>query len=157
MNPDNIKYIFDSGPIIDFKHYYEDIFFSLWDRFEELIERGRIISSIEVYRELKQRDDDAAAIANKYKNIFHKPIIQEQQYVQEILAKHSELIKFKNIVSGSPVADPFIIAQAIVRKATLVTTERFKPNAHNVPNICKEYGVNVLNLKDFFLQENWKF
>ncbi len=157
MDSDTVKYIFDSGPIIDFKHYYEDVFISLWDRFEELIKSGRIISSIEVYRELKQRDDDAAAIANKYKNIFHKPIIQEQQYVKEILSKHSELIRFKNIVGGAPVADPFIIAQAIVNNATLVTTEKFKPNAHNVPNICKEYGVNVLNLKDFFIKENWKF
>lgn len=157
MDSNTVKYIFDSGPIIDFKHYYEDVFISLWDRFEELIENGKILSSIEVYRELKQRDDDAAAIANKYKSIFLKPLIEEQQYVKEILIKHSELIRFKNIAGGAPVADPFIIAQAIVNKATLVTTEKFKPNAHNVPNICKEYGINVLNLKEFFIKENWKF
>lgn len=157
MSLKTVKYIFDSGPIIDFKHYYEDVFVSLWDRFEDLIENGSIISSIEVFRELQQRDDDAAAIANKYKHIFLRPHIEEQKYVREILTNHSELIKFKNIAGGAPVADPFIIAQAIVNNATLITTEKFKPNAHNVPNICKEYGVNFLTLKDFFKQEDWRF
>ena len=122
MSLNRVKYIFDSGPIIDFKHYYEDVFISLWDRFEALIENGLIISSVEVYRELQQRDDDAAAIAGKYKRIFLKPTIEEQQYVKEILVKHSELIRFKNIAGGAPVADPFIIAQAIANGAWLVTT-----------------------------------
>lgn len=157
MSLTTVKYIIDSGPIIDFKHYYEDVFVSLWDRFEDLIENGSIISSIEVFRELQQRDDDAAAIASKYKHIFLNPLVEEQKYVREILTKHSELIKFKNIAGGAPVADPFIIAQAIVNNATLITTEKFKPNAHNVPNICKEYGIDVLTLKDFFKREDWKF
>jgi len=151
------KYVIDTGPIIDFKHYYEDIFVSLWDRFEELVEDGIIISSIEVYRELKKRDDDAAQIAEKYKQIFLKPEVEEQNYVREILSNHRELVRFRNIAGGAPVADPFLIAQAICNKATLITTEKLKPNAHNVPNICEEYGIQYLNLKNFFIQENWKF
>jgi hypothetical protein len=78
------KYVIDTGPIINFKHYYEDIFVSLWDRFKELVEDGVIISSIKVYRELKKRDDDAAQIADKYKQIFLKPEVEEQNYVREI-------------------------------------------------------------------------
>jgi len=157
MTLQTIKYIIDSGPIIDLKHYYEDVFVSLWDKFERLIEHGSIISSSEVLRELQQRDDEASAIALKYKHIFQKPLIEEQKYVKEILSNHSELVRFKNIVGGAPVADPFIIAQAIVNNAILITTEKFKQNAHNIPNICKEYGVTFLNLKDFFKLEDWKF
>jgi hypothetical protein len=67
------------------------------------------------------------------------------------------LIRFRNIAGGAPVADPFLIAQAICNKANLITTEKLKPNAHNVPNICKEYGIKYLNLKNFFIKENWKF
>lgn len=151
------KYVIDTGPIIDFKHYYEDIFVSLWDRFEELVEDGVIISSIEVYRELKKRDDDAAQIAEKYKQIFFKPEVEELNYVKEILSNHLELVRFRNIAGGAPVADPFLIAQAICNKASLITTEKLKPNAHNVPNICEEYGIQYLNLKNFFIKENWKF
>ncbi len=157
MKPTKIKYVFDTGPLIDFKHYYEDVFVTFWDKFEDLIENVYVISSIEVLRELQQRDDDAATIAGKHKEIFLKPIMDEQEYVKDILSKHSELIKVKNLVGGAPVADPFIIAQAIVNNATLITSEKFKPNAHNIPNICKEYGVEVLSLKEFFEREEWKF
>ena len=152
-----IKYVIDTGPIIDFKHYYEDVFISLWDKFEELISQGSIISSIEVYRELIKRDDEAANIADKYKSIFRKPEIDEQKYVKEILRNHRELIRFKNITGGAPVADPFLIAQAICEKATLITTEKMKPNAHNVPNICNDYDVKHVNLKEFFNIEEWQF
>jgi hypothetical protein len=151
------KYVIDAGPIIDLKHYYEDIFISLWDKFEELISCGIIISSIEVYRELKKHDDEAANIASKYKQIFLKPDIEEQKYVKTILAKHRELIRFKNIAGGFPVADPFIIAQAIHPQATLITSEKIKPNAHSIPNICKEYGVTPVNLNGFFRLEGWRF
>lgn len=152
-----IKYVIDTGPIIDFKHYYEDVFISLWDRFEELISDGLIISSIEVYRELKKRDDEAALIADRYKTIFRKPGIKEQKYVREILQNHKELIRFKNIAGGSPVADPFLIAQAICEEAILITTEKLKINAHNVPNICRKYDVSHINLKEFFKMEDWRF
>ncbi len=152
-----IKYVIDTGPIIDFKHYYEDVFVSLWDRFEELIEEGSLVSSIEVYRELKKRDDEATGIADKYKHIFLKPEMEEQKHVREILLSHRELIRFKNIAGGTPVADPFLIAQAICKKAALITTEKLKPNAHNVPNICKEYGIEHINLKEFFTKEKWTF
>jgi len=151
------RYVIDTGPLIDFKHYYDEIFVSLWDKFEELIKNGKIISSIEVYRELKKRDDDAAFIADRYKQIFLKPELEEQKYVREILQNHQELIRFKNIVGGAPVADPFLIAQAICNNATLITTEKLKPNAHNIPNICEEYGIKYLNLKEFFTLEKWKF
>jgi hypothetical protein len=151
------KYVFDTGPIIDFKHYYEEIFVTLWDRFEDLISKNKIISSIEVYRELKKRDDEASKIADKYKHIFLKPDMKEQEYVKEILKKHKELIRFKSIAGSAPVADPFIIAQAKCYNATLITNETLKPNAHNIPNICVEYKISYINLKEFFKEEKWKF
>lgn len=153
----NIKYVVDSGPFIDLKSYYEDVFVTLWEKFEVLIKAGEIISSIEVYRELQKRDDDAKSLADKYKKIFLKPEIEEQVYVKEILRNHRELIRVKNLSGGSPLADPFIIAQSICKNAILITSETYKPHAHNIPNICEEYKVEYMNLKQFFKKENWKF
>jgi Domain of unknown function (DUF4411) len=151
------KYIFDTGPIIELKSYYSDVFISLWENLENLLKAGEIQSCTEVYRELQRRDDEARAIADRYKHIFKKPEIEELKYVTEILRNHKELIKTKNILGGYPVADPFIIAQAICNRSILVTSESYKPNSHNIPNICKEYKVECLKLKDFFLKEGWNF
>jgi hypothetical protein len=153
----NPKYVIDTGPIIDLKDYYSDIFVTLWDNIDKLIRQGDIISTSEVYRELQKRDDDAKAIADKYKVIFKKPSLEEQRYVKEILRNHKELIKFKNITSGLPVADPFVIALAICNGSILITSELYKAYSHNIPNICQEYNVDCISLKEFFQKEGWKF
>ncbi|MFW6232871.1 MAG: DUF4411 family protein [Bacteroidota bacterium] len=64
------KYVIDAGPIIDLKHYYTSVFITLWKNLEGLIDRGTLISSTEVYRELEIRDDDAKSLAKRYKKIF---------------------------------------------------------------------------------------
>lgn len=151
------KYVLDSGIIIDLKYYFNEVFTSLWERFDEMIKAGEIISSSEVFREIEKRDDDAKAIAIKYKKIFRKPEIAEQQYIKEILNNHPELIKSKNINNGYPVADPFVIAKAIYHKSILVTSESYKQNAHNIPNICNEYNIRCLSLRGFFKEEQWEF
>ena len=153
----NPKYVIDTGPIIDLKGYYSDIFITLWENIDMLIRQGDIISTSEVYRELQKRDDDAKIIADKYKSIFKKPSLEEQRYVKEILHNHKELIKFKNITSGLPVADPFVIALSICNRSILITSELYKANSHNIPNICKEYDIECISLKEFFQKEGWKF
>jgi len=151
------KYVIDTGPIIDLKDYYSDIFVTLWDNVDQLIRQGDILSTSEVYRELQKRDDDAKAIADKYRAIFKPPSLEEMKFVKEILKNHKELIRFKNITSGLPVADPFVIASAICNSSILITSELYKANSHNIPNICKEYKIECINLKEFFQRENWRF
>jgi hypothetical protein len=102
-------------------------------------------------------NDEAKAIADKYKFIFRTPSLEEQAYVSEILWKHKELIRFKNITSGLPVADPFVIALAICNKSILIASELHKANSHNIPNICNEYNIKCISLKEFFQIEGWKF
>lgn len=153
----NPKYVIDTGPIIDLKGYYSEVFISLWENIDGLIRQGEIISTKEVYRELQKRDDDAKAIADKYKFIFKTPSLEEQVYASEILKRHKELIRFKNITSGLPVADPFVIALSICNKSILITSELYKANSHNIPNICKEYDIRCISLKEFFQIEGWKF
>ena len=44
-------YVFDSGAFIHlFRFYYTDTFKSLWKKFDELVENGKIISVMEVKR-----------------------------------------------------------------------------------------------------------
>jgi hypothetical protein len=40
------------------RNYPPDVFRTLWDRIEELVDAGEIIASEEVYVELAKKDDD---------------------------------------------------------------------------------------------------
>jgi hypothetical protein len=151
------KYIFDSGPFIDLRNYPGDVFSSLWENFTQMINDGEIISSSEVFRELEDYDDEIAAWAKQNKNVFIKPTLEEQAQVQKILEKHPDLVKEEAILLGKPYADPFVIAQAKMHNCVLVHSEKFKPNAHRIPNVCKTFNVEETNLFEFFRREKWKF
>lgn len=151
------KYIFDSGPFIDLKNYPGDVFSSLWENFTQMINDGEIISSSEVFRELEDYDDEIAAWAKQNKNVFIKPTLEEQVQVQKILEKHPDLVKEEAILLGKPYADPFVIAQAKMHNCVLVHSEKFKSNAHKIPNVCMTFSVEETNLFEFFRREKWKF
>jgi hypothetical protein len=151
------KYVFDSGPFIDLKNYPGDVFTTLWDNFSQLIRNGHVISSTEVLKELQDYDDEMAEWAKINKQIFLKPSIEEQTLVKSILEKHPELIKQEAILLGKPQADPFVIAQARIHECVLVHNEKFKPNAHRIPNVCKQFKVKEIPLFEFFRLEGWKF
>jgi hypothetical protein len=151
------KYIFDSGPFIDLKNYPGDVFTSLWENFTQMINDGEILSSSEVFRELEDYDDEIAGWAKQNKNIFIKPTLEEQSEVQRILEKHPDLVKEEAILLGKPYADPFVIAQAKIHDCVLVHNEKFKPNAHKIPNVCKSFKVEEIMLFEFFRREKWKF
>lgn len=152
------KYVFDSGPFIDLNNYPPDIFLTFWDKLNEMLKEAEIISSIEVYRELEDYNDEfVAEWTKKNKKYFLKPSLEEQQLAKEILAKFPNLIKEDTILAGKPLADPFVIAQAKLNNCILVHQEKFKPNAHKIPNVCEHFNVNEISLFEFFRKEKWKF
>lgn len=151
------KYVFDSGSLIDLKNYPTDVFTSLWDNFTQMIDADEIISSSEVLRELQDYDDEIGKWAKTQRKIFVKPSMDEQLEVQKILAKYPNLVKEEAILSGQPYADPFVIAQAKIHGAILVHQEKFKPNAHKIPNVCKQLKVEEMPLFEFFRKVEWKF
>jgi len=151
------KYVFDSGPFIGLKNYPPDVFSSLWSNLSQLIQDGNIISSSEVLREIENYDDEIAEWAKLNKQIFIKPTIEEQLLIQQILAKHPDLVKEEAILLGKPYADPFVIAQAKSHNCILVHSEKLKPNAHKIPNVCQDFGVAEIALFEFFRKEKWNF
>lgn len=152
-----MKYVFDSGPIINLKYYYSKVFKSFWNSFGEIVEKGEIISAREVLKELEKRGDIISAWAKQHEKLFLIPSSKEIEIVKEILSKHPELIRKKKFLGGLPVADPFIIAQGYCRNLTVVTNETFTTNAHKIPNICDDMGVEYLSFDQFMEKEKWSF
>lgn len=154
-------YIFDTSAFIVLKHYYRPNFPSLWTGLEELIEGGVLASTREVYNEL-QSYNDADYIqtwANDHKEIFATPSNHELEFVARIFqVQHFHaLISQKATLRGTPVADPFVVAAAAIKNATVVTQESLKPNAAKIPNVCHHFGLRCIKLEEFMAEQNWNF
>jgi hypothetical protein len=67
------------------------------------------------------------------------------------------MIRNKERLQGKPVADPFVIARAKVFNCQVVTTEVFRDNSAKIPNVCKYFSVECINLEGFMEQERWTF
>jgi len=156
-----MKYVFDSGPLIDlFRHYYPSRFPTLWEKFHNLVLEEELISVREVYTEINSRKDMLTSWAKEEKDkIFSQPTIEEFQFVREIFqVQHFQaMIRRKERLQGKPVADPFVIARAKVLNCQVVTTEVFRENAAKIPNVCKYFSVQSTNLEGFMEQEGWTF
>ena len=154
-------YVLDSGPlIIMFRHYYPDRFPSLWERFDEMVETERMISVSEVSRELEGQDDRLSTWVGDHTSFFHNPTHDEMLFVAQIFeVRHFQtLIKQQERLQGQPVADPFVIAKArVIENGCVVTTEKEKKNAAQIPNVCDHFHIPHMNLETFMQEENWTF
>jgi hypothetical protein len=145
------------------ERFYPDIFKSVWVRLDELVKKGMFLSTREVWNEM-QRGDLPDHLRSWIKdkgqdNIFTIPTPEELQFVQTVLSvRHFQaLIGSKQLLRGSPVADPFVIACAKIREGTVVTEESDKPNAAKIPNVCKYFEIPYVNLERFMREQRWEF
>ena len=154
-------YVFDTGSFIEIFKFYPKRFVTLWRLFHELIQSGRIISAIGVYDEINDREEKMNEWKAKNKELFLKPLPEEAVFISEIYkAKNGHFqqnIPESARLRGLKVADPFVIASAKVRCATVVTEEKYKANSSKIPNICEHFGILYTNLEGFMEKEGWEF
>ncbi len=152
-------YVFDSNTLIKiFNHYYRNQFPSFWEKFDEYVDNGKIISVRAVKTELKNGRDLLADFVMT-NNIFDMPTNNETDFITEIF----EIENFQNLISkkarlqGKEVADPYLIARAKILDICVVTEEKLKPNAAKIPNVCQKFNVCCVNLEQFMKDEGWSF
>lgn len=153
-------YVIDTSVISALhKNYYRKQFVSLWERFDGMVEGGRITSTREAYRELADYGGDSFEWARLNQGLFVTPNAQEGAFVAEIYGvKHFQAnIEQQKILRGGKNADPFLIARAATTGATVLTMEQPKLNAAKIPNICKHFDVQCLDLRQFMEKEDWVF
>ena len=155
-------YVFDTNSLsIILKHYYPERFPSLWTKLNEMLTNGEIRLVRESYNEIMKlnAEDRPALWAKENRKLFSTPSVEELQFVKEIfkIAHFQQLIEKKKILSGRPTADPFVIAKAKCENAIVVSEEVYKENAAKIPNVCKHFEIECINLEDFMQRENWQF
>ncbi len=154
-------YVADTSSLIVLKNYYRTTFPSLWSGLEQMVANGTLVSTREVFNELHAYNDaDYVQVWAKANNtIFATPTNEELQFVASIFqVQHFHaLIGSRQTLKGTPVADPFVIAAAAIKNATVVTQERLKPHAAKIPNVCEHFGISYIDLEGFMTAQNWNF
>ena len=154
-------HVFDTSSLSKLKHFFPAVFKSVWTGLDTLVRSGELISTREVWNEIERGDVDAHT--NKWlklrKHLFTTPTGPELQFVVQIfqIPHFQALIGEKQRLTGTPVADPFVIACAKVRGGTVVTEERLKPHAAKIPNVCQHFSVPCMDLETFMQQQGWSF
>jgi hypothetical protein len=156
-----VSYVFDSSALsMMFRNFYRATFPTLWERFDALVEQGKVTSTREVRREIE--DSSVESLRNwakQHPEIFPAPTSEEAKRVSCIYqVRHfQQNIKLQKVLKGGKNADPFVIARAWVLSGSVVTMERESQNAAKIPNISKYFGVKCLTLEQFMAEEGWQF
>jgi hypothetical protein len=155
-----VIYVFDTNSFSEMSPYFPDVFPAFWVKFEEAVESGEVTSTREVLRELNDGPQHHVLDwCNLNKSIFATPDAQETGFIQQIFAvpHFLQLIGRKQMLRGTPVADPFIIARAAVLGGSVVSEESYKVGKPNIPTVCQHFGIPCMKLGDFLRAKRWVF
>jgi hypothetical protein len=97
-------------------HYPPATFPSVWELIAEAMTDGRIVPPREVFRELVAKDDEIAEWAKTLTGAFLDPSAEVQRAAGEVYAMFPGAGRRDG-------ADPFVVAEALVRGFTVVTYE----------------------------------
>lgn len=146
------RFAIDACALIDASKAYnlkKKSFANIWKKVDDLIAEGRLLSSSEVFEELK--DPDLLDWAKQRREIFLPLNEAIQTKTREILSKYPTLIKIRG-KNGNSGADPFLIATALVNDCSIVTNEKIgdeNSGDWKIPNVCRQYGIEYMNLGGF--------
>ena len=154
-------YVLDTSSLIVLGHYFPNQFRSFWKNLNALADVSRLISVSEVWKELDNHNtrrhltDWLAA----RRGLFSPPSTAEMIFVSQIFAvsNFQSLVRKKNILEGSPVADPWVIASAAVRDGCVVTEEMERPNTVRIPTVCRHFNVECTTLEGLMSREGWEY
>jgi len=149
-------YCMDADVLIELKRHYpsthifskHDLFPAIWEKLEEMVRNGTLISHAEVFREIELGGDELFQWCKQHKSIFKNPDECQLKEFQKVKRKYDRDSWNRNISKPGPWADPWLIALAICEEAILVSNERNVPN--RIPFIANHLGITCLHLFEFF-------
>ena len=147
------KYIIDTCSLTKMRHTYpEDVFPSVWKKLTDLADNGILLSAADVWEELNVFEDEISIWAKARVDFFCPLTTNIQFRATGILTSHPGLLDLKKNKSS---ADPFVISTALEFDCVVVTEERIgnSPIHPKIPNVCKDLGVECINLLEMLRRE----
>ena len=138
------------------REHPQDIFRSLWQKLDDAIASGDLVSPEEVLRELERGEDELAVALARRPGLF-VPLDDAQ------MVAVSEVVQScRGLVSASAErgrADPFVVALARVRSGTVVTGERPRRGSNapfRIPDACAFFGIPWVDWFGFLREVGWQ-
>jgi hypothetical protein len=121
-----------------------------------MIEENTLISTEEVFQELKRVEDDLLIWAKQYRKLFRPIDVPIQSVVKTILQQFPTALDLKQNKSGG---DPFVIALAKQEGACVITSEKLSrsPLKPKIPDICNALSVPYMTPLQFLQKQQWRF
>ena len=151
-------YCIDASALINltrYPGYPREIFPAIWDKLEDMVQRGELISPVEVYKEIEARDDPIFQWCKRNKRMFKDIDDCQTQKIAQIETKYETVYWKTQMNKDAPWADPWLIALSICEDAIIVTDERNSPN--HIPYIANLFKRQCLNLLGFFKATGIKY
>lgn len=146
------KYVLDTSALIDLKNEYPQAAFpSLWQRIEELCDKGVIISVREVRREIERGSDQLVLWVKARPTMFKMPSVEEAILVGTLQDDHPSWV---DPAGTNPDADPFVVAAAKCQDLIIITHE--KPNKL-LRVAAKRLELRCLRIAELVAEEGWQF
>ena len=160
LAPDPPIYCIDTSSFVHAwrRAYPPKRFGGLWVAIDKLIDDGRLVATIEVYLELRKKDDDIFAWAKDRKETLFVEIDDDVQ--SEVVRIMEEYPKLVDTGKGKSGGDPFVIAQALAGNPHLVVvTQEAGGTADKprIPYVCDREGVRHIDLLTLIEEEDWSF
>lgn len=156
------KYTIDTSALLALMNpgekYEKETFRRLWQDVCALCDKGKIVSHVEVHKEIKDGGvKDQISWAKKYKIIFYKyDLPAEGKIIQDIGSRGANFVHFlEQGKQKSTHADPWLVAQAKLNNLILITEE--SPKKSSIPVVCLDIGVKSVNLLGLMKEENWTY
>ena len=151
-------YSVDTSALIDGleRNYFEASFPGIWENVADMVAMGRFFISQEVLEEAKKRDLAVKEWCER--DTTGKLIVPTDSTVANevarVLRDHERLVMN---MKGRNRADPFVIAVARIRNATVVTGEGSDGTEKRpkIPYICDRLGLPCIRFADLIRHEGW--
>jgi len=155
-------YLIDNDSLIKLKQYPREVFVSLWEKIEALVDDGRLIAPHEVFREVTKGDDDIEKWAKEHQEMFVDLDAAQTKALKEVLKDFPGIHDPEK--TGAD-ADPVLVALCLAKTRAdaashycVVTEERLKgPGSMRIPNVCQALGLEAIQLLEMFKRERFRF
>jgi hypothetical protein len=151
-------YVIDTCIVVDLHRFNPvDVFPSVWEFVEHLIDEGRCCMPRDAFLELEKVEDRCAPWAKAQSGLIVEASDEEMEVVSEITRYHPDWVQ-----EAKNAADPFVIARAACHGAVIVTHERKRgprTEDHNlaIPNVAAEYDVECIRFPELVRREGGSF
>jgi hypothetical protein len=130
---------------------------AFWELLAEGIESGHIISNEMVLMEIEKQDDDLTAWCKEHSKLF---IPMNQGIVDRAETVVKRFPNMMNPYKEKDFADPFLIAQADLLKAVIVTQEGRNGPQHpksKIGDVCDGLNVRTIKMIQMVKELRWEF